>query len=191
MVLSSSQVEISPESREITTFITSTGMYRYKRLMFGINCAPEIFQKIMEQLVAGCEGCLVFIDDLLIHGADMKEHDSRLEKVMKRLNTHGVLLNKSKCVFRTDRVNFLGHRLSKEGIEPAVDKLLAIKSFRPPVTPDELSGFLGLVNWVGKFIPNSATTAYPLRQLTKANTPFTWGDEQPLSNRSSNSCQIR
>lgn len=69
------QVEISPESREITTFITSKGLYRYTRLMFGINCAPEIFQRIMEQILAGLRGWLCFLDDILVHGETREEHD--------------------------------------------------------------------------------------------------------------------
>lgn len=55
------QVAISKRSRE-----TKRGLYRYKRLMFGINCAPEMFQRIMEQLLKGCQGCLNFMDDIII-----------------------------------------------------------------------------------------------------------------------------
>lgn len=153
-------------------------MYRYKRLMFGINCAPEIYQKIMEQLLADCEGCFNFIDDILVYGSNMEEHDRRLKKVLEKLAAYNIGLNESKCRYRVNTIDFLGHRLSEKGIEPIRDKMLAIKSFRPPETIDELSGFLGLVNWVGKFIPDLATSAYPLRTLTRKGTPFVWGEEQ-------------
>lgn len=61
------QIELHPESRHITTFITNTGLYRYKRLLFGINSAPEIFQKIMEQILSNCEGSFNYIDDIVVY----------------------------------------------------------------------------------------------------------------------------
>lgn len=86
------QVEISEKSREVTTFITKRGLFRYKRLMFG-TCAPEIFQKLMEQILKGCEGALNASDDIIVHGRTKKEHDDRLEFVLKRLKEFNVTLN--------------------------------------------------------------------------------------------------
>lgn len=148
------KVGISAESRAITTFITRNGLYRYTRLMFGINCAPEIYQKIMEQILSGCSGCLNFIDDIIVFGEDMAEHDRNLAAVMDRLKVYDVVLNTDKCVFRVREITFLGHRLSSKGIEPAIDKIESIKLFRQPEKLDELQTFLGLVNFVSKFIPN-------------------------------------
>lgn len=93
------QVEISENSREITTFITKRGLFRYKRLMFGINCAPEIFHKILEQILNGCEGTLNASDDIIVYGKTKKEHDERLDRVLKRLKYFIVTLNHKKCVF--------------------------------------------------------------------------------------------
>lgn len=172
------QVEISEGSRDITTFITKKGRFRYTRLMFGINCAPEIFQKTIEQVLSGCEGCLVYIDDVVVFGATKDEHDMRLKKVLQRLDEFNVLLNKDKCVFCTTGLEFLGHRLSKDGITPTSDKIESIKKFREPITSEEVRSFLGLVNYVGKFIPNVATITEPLRNLTKTGVKFEWGDTQ-------------
>ncbi|XP_062535091.1 uncharacterized protein K02A2.6-like, partial [Armigeres subalbatus] len=69
------QVEISERSRPITTFITKYGLFRYKRLMFGVSCAPEFFQKVMESILAGLDGLIVYLDDVIIHGTTKKEHD--------------------------------------------------------------------------------------------------------------------
>lgn len=109
------QVEISEKSREITTFITRRGLFRYTRLMFGINCAPELFQKSMEQILSGCEGCINFIDDVLVFGPDQKEHDLRLEKVLLRLKERNVALNETKCIYGVTETDFLGHVLSNDG----------------------------------------------------------------------------
>lgn len=128
----------------------------------------------MEQILSGCEGCLVYIDDILIHGPTKEIHDKRLFALLKRLKERNVTLNKDKCQFGLPEIEFLGHILTPKGIRPARDKVMAIKLFRDPQTPEEVRSFLGLVNYVGKFIPNLATITAPLRQLTHQNTVFTW-----------------
>ncbi|XP_062538889.1 uncharacterized protein K02A2.6-like [Armigeres subalbatus] len=89
-------VELHPESREITTFMTSKGLMRFKRLMFGINCAPEIFQRIMCEMLADIEGVIVYIDDVVVWGATLAEHNERLQKVLAVLGKNHALLNKDK-----------------------------------------------------------------------------------------------
>lgn len=149
--------------------------------MFGINCAPEIFQKTMEKILAGCIGCLIYIDDILIFGIDQKSHDERLKIILGRLKEFNVLLNKDKCVIGKTDIEFLGHRLSSNGIKPTHDKIIAIQQFRAPATAEETRSFLGLVNFVGKFIPNLADTTEPLRRLTRNETKFKWDEEQQLA----------
>lgn len=171
-------MEISEKSREITTFITRKGLFRYKRLMFGITCAPEIFQKLMEQLLSGCEGCLVYIDDVLLFGKDEAELRERTDKVLRILSEKGVILNDEKCVFGVKEIQFLGHKLTGNGIAPSEDKVWAVKQFRIPKTMEEVRSFLGLVTYVGKFIPNLATITDPLRRLTQKGIHFQWKNEQ-------------
>ncbi|XP_026746906.1 uncharacterized protein K02A2.6-like [Trichoplusia ni] len=112
------QLEIDEGSRYITTFSTGKGLFRYKRLMFGISCAPEMFQKVLEKLLLGCEGTANFIDDIIIYGSDEKEHNRRLNKVLQVLKDNNVLFNEDKCIFRTNKIEFLGHELTAEGIKP-------------------------------------------------------------------------
>jgi hypothetical protein len=79
------QIELEEDSRSITTFSTHSGLYRYKRLMFGISSAPEIYQNIIRQVLAGCEGTQNIADDIVVYGATVQEHDTRLRKVLERL----------------------------------------------------------------------------------------------------------
>lgn len=103
------QVEISESSREITTFITRKGLFRYKRLMFGISCAPEMFQKLIEQIISGCCGCANYIDDIVVYGRSKNEHDNRLHAVLKSLKDKSIALNEEKCVYGVPSIEFLGH----------------------------------------------------------------------------------
>lgn len=138
--------------------------------MFGICCAPELFQKVMDTIVAGLEGVIVYLDDILVFGSSQKEHDARLEALMNRLREYGVLLNLEKCLFSVDHLEFLGHEPSPAGIKPMKSRVLAIQQFREPTNAAELRSFLGLVTYVGRFIPHLATKSEPLRSLLRTGT---------------------
>nr|CAH7744111.1 unnamed protein product [Callosobruchus chinensis] len=170
------QLELDVDSRPITTFITHKGIFRYKRLMFGVNSAPEIFQRIFEAILAPCQNCLNYLDDIIIYGSTEFEHDRCLNKVLEVLDTHNVLLNKSKCLFKVQELEFLGHRLSNQGIAADQRKVRTIMEFRSPQNKEEVRSFLGLVTYLGKFLPDLGTTTEPLRQLTKKDTIFNWNE---------------
>lgn len=175
------QCELHLDSRSITTFISPWGMFRYKRLVFGINCAPELFQKILEQILSECENTINYIDDIIIFGRTEKEHDNALTKVLSVLKSRDVLLNSQKCKFKVKRITFMGHTLSESGIEPAIDKVESIKRCRSPKTREELRSFLGLVTFVARYIPDLATLNAPLRELLKDSVPFVWLSEHEKS----------
>ncbi|XP_043865317.1 uncharacterized protein K02A2.6-like [Drosophila mojavensis] len=168
------QLELDESSRQITTFITHKGLFRYKRLFFGVNSAPEIFQRRLEELLVGCSNALNYIDDVIVFGKNEEEHDKALKAVLKIFDAHNVVLNEQKCVYKTNKLKFLGHILSDHGIEADPEKVKVIAGFRAPKTKEETRSFLGLVTYVGKFIPDLANTTEPLRRLIKANTTFEW-----------------
>lgn len=132
----------------------------------------------MEQILNGCVGCLNFIDDIIVYGETENEHDERVRKIVKRLKDMNVTMNREKCIFKVTEMDFLGHHLSAKGITPMYDKVSAIKQFREPANSEEVRSFLGLVNYVGKFIPNLATVTEPLRKLTRHDTKFEWEKDQ-------------
>ncbi|CAC5408376.1 unnamed protein product [Mytilus coruscus] len=90
------QVELEPESRNITTFTTHVGLFRYKRLMFGISCAPEMYQQCIKMALEGCAGQRNISDDIIVYGCTQQEHDERLNKVLDRMREKGLRLNKDK-----------------------------------------------------------------------------------------------
>ncbi|XP_055634002.1 uncharacterized protein K02A2.6-like [Toxorhynchites rutilus septentrionalis] len=170
------QIEISERSREITTFISKYGLFRYKRLMFGVCSAPELFQKVMETIVAGLEGVVVYLDDLVVFGKSEEEHATRLQTLLDRLEEYGILLNSKKCLFNVNKLEFLGHELSEKGIRPTESRVKAIEQFRSPSNIAELRSFLGLVTYVGRFVPNLASKTDPLRDLLRKGTLFKWSN---------------
>lgn len=160
-------VELHPASRYVTTFMTGMGLMRYKRLMFGINCAPEIFQRIMTEMLRPAEGVIVFIDDIVIFAKTREEHDMRLKKVLSILKQNNATLNKEKCKFGVQELEVLGFKVDAHGIKPTDEKVKAIANFREPASKEEVRSFLGLVTFVGHFIPDLATRSEELRKMIR------------------------
>lgn len=170
-------VRIHEDSMPLTTFMTRKGPMRYRRLMFGVSAAPEIFQKIMEEVLSGCEGTLVYLDDILIfaNGDDLLKE--RTEAVKKRLKDVNLTINPEKCEYGKEKVEFLGFTVGESGIVPTESKKKAVSEFRQPKCKTELQQFLGLVTFVGGFIEDLATKTAPLRKLTQKEAQWSWEDE--------------
>ena len=88
------QLELHPDSRNITTFSTHVGLRRYKRLNFGISSAAEVCQNTLSTALEGLQGVRNISDDIIVFGQNQKEHDKNLEKVFKRLAEKNLTLNK-------------------------------------------------------------------------------------------------
>ena len=172
------QIPLHEESQPLTTFITPFGRYMFKRLPFGINLATDEYQKKMMELFGEQDGVEVIIDDILVHGRDQAEHDSRLEVIMGKIKEIGLRLNKEKCKFRKSEVSYFGHLVGNYGVKPHPEKVKAIAELDSPSNVSELRTVLGMLNCLTKFIPNMATVLKPITQLLHSDTAWTWGPEQ-------------
>ena len=135
------QIELDQQSRVITTFITHKGLYRYKRLMFGISSAPELYQHTIQQVLAGCEGAYNIHDDIIIHGRTVEEHDSRLQKTIECICDKGLTLNPEKCVFRMPQLTFMKYLLSRKGIGSTESRVEAVVQAKEPTNAEEVRSF--------------------------------------------------
>ena len=161
------QIELSPESRDITTF--------------GVSCAPEMYQKVLHQVLQECDGAHNILDHVIVHAPTEEERDKRFENVVRVLSSRRLTLNRDKCQFKMSHLEFMGHVLSARGIGPADVKLKTVVDALELTNAAEVRSFLGLVNFTARFIPDLATVSAPLRQLTKSGESFVWGPEQQQS----------
>jgi len=169
------QLELSPESRFITTFSTHFGLRRCKRLRFRINAASEIFQESIKELLTGPPGSKNISDDIIVFGKEKDDHDRNLRDVLQDSNLH---LNKDKCEFSKSEVSFYGHIFSSSGIKPDLKKAEAIHNASPPQNASDVKSLLGMTQYVSRFIPNYATITASLRFLTRQDTPWKWEQEE-------------
>ena len=142
------QIPLDKESQKLVVINTSKGLYKYKRLPFGIASAPAIFQRTLENLLQNIPNISVDLDDILITGKSREEHTHNLEKVLNRLQNAGVRLKLSKCKFMSKCIDYLGHRISEQGLQPSDKKIKAIHSAPAPQNISQLKSFLGsLIRW--------------------------------------------
>ena len=167
------QLQLDEQSSELTTFNTPFGRCKFNRLPFGISSAPEVFQKAINQVFEGLDGVAVIVDDILVWGKDDQEHDQRVLSMLERARQANFKLKKEKCDIRVSTLSYIGHQLTCDGVKPDPKKIHAIKEMPEPCDKKGLQRFLGMVQYVAKFIPITA----PLRQLTRNDTEWSWKPE--------------
>ena len=172
------QIPLEQQSRQLVTINTHKGLYCYNRLPFGISAAPSIFQQTMENLLQGIPNTCIYLDDVLITGDSQQSHLANLEAVMCKLQTAGLHLKRSKCNFMMPSVEYLGHQISAQGLQPTEDKVHAIKAAPVPTDATQLRSFVGLVNFYGKFLPNLSSVLAPLYALLQKGSKWKWGAQQ-------------
>ena len=125
------QVPVNEEDIEKTAFTVGSSHYEFTVMAFGMTNAPATFQRMMTKRLAGIEGSLVFIDDIIIFADTWEEYRRILEKVLRQIKEAGLKIKRSKCQFGKESVEFLGHIASAKGIQPNPAKVHAVQSFQP------------------------------------------------------------
>ena len=151
----------------LTTFQICFGRYRWHQPPFGLNSTVEIFQRKLVEQLQNMKGIIIIADYLMVYETNREEHDWRLHNLLQKCQTIGVKLDPEKLEIGLDAINFMGHRITKEGIVVDPEKVRTITDMPAPETIGDLRRFLGMINYVGKFIPNLTTVLKPLQDLTK------------------------
>ncbi|XP_055910817.1 uncharacterized protein K02A2.6-like [Eupeodes corollae] len=168
------QLELNEESKNLTVFSTPFGTYRYEVLPFGIKTAPEKFQKLNDKYFRNLPGVFGYIDDLIIGGKTLLEHDKNLDRVLQRAREINIKFNEKKVQYRVEKVKYLGHIFSSEGISPDPKRIESIRHIQTPSNKNDLQKILGTINYLRSFIPNLAELSAPMRDLLKKENIFRW-----------------
>jgi hypothetical protein len=174
-------LQLDDDSSELCTFNTCFGRYRYLRLPFGISSASEIFQRKMAELFENIDGVEVSQDDIAVHADTKSKHDSRLHLVFKVAREHGLKFNLEKCLLGVNEITFIGDRYTDEGLKIDHRKVEAITKLSRLVNRTEIQSFLGMVNYLARFIPDLSSRSAPLRSLLDKNIQWKWEHEQEKS----------
>ena len=169
------QVPITEQDKAKTAFRTSSGqLFKFNQVPFGLCNAPATFSRLMDRILAGLhwETCLFYLDDIILFSSTWEVHLARLRQVFERLRHANLKLGADKCTFAAKEVNYLGHRVTEEGLLPDSSLLAAIREIPPPKTATEVRSFLGLAGYYWRYVKGFAAIAAPLHALTQKDAVF-------------------
>ncbi|CAB4027043.1 Hypothetical predicted protein [Paramuricea clavata] len=128
----------------------------------------------MTQALDDIEGVAVIVDDILVWGTTVEEHNRRLQNPLQRARELNLKLNKEKSKIQTSELSYIGHLLTRDGVKPDPQKVNAIKEINTREDKKELQRIMGMVNYLAKFIPNLSNVTVPLSELLKKDTAWHW-----------------
>ncbi|GJP71846.1 hypothetical protein CLOP_g2635 [Closterium sp. NIES-67] len=170
------QIRMADDSVHKTTFQTRYGSYEYLVMPFGLTNALATFQAEMNHILRPLldECVVVYLDEILIYSRDMQQHVEHLRRVFEILRREHFYVKLSKSDFALEKVQFLGHIVSAQGVHVDPKKIEAVRTWKTPENVKELQQFLGFANYYNRFVPQYVKIAAPLTNLLKKNTPYKW-----------------
>ena len=171
-------IGLSESAKPKTAFVISgIGKYQFNRVPFGLAQAPAYFQTLINKVLDNIDFAMGYLDDIIIFSRSEEEHLEHIEQVFKRLEEAGLKLSLEKCSFFKKHIQYLGHLLSEEGIQPLPEKLESIAKMPRPKNQKEVKQFLGLIGYYRKFVPRFADISRVLNKLTRKDEEFEWTSE--------------
>ena len=173
------QLPMEPKSQNYTAFSTPFGSFQWLRMPMGLTRSPNTFQSLMEHLLVGLTWNITvpYLDDCIIFSKTPEEHIKRLQQVFQRFREANLKINPTKCAFFQTKVQFLGHVISRNGLEADPGKVKAVQNFPVPQNQTDVKSFLGLCSYYRRYIKNFATIARPLHKASETKSSFNWTEE--------------
>ena len=163
------QIPLAPEAAPKTASVTHKGQYEYTALPFGLCGAPPTYQAAINLVLRGLtwDICRAYVDDIICWSLDCESHKRDLAKIFERFIKYNVKFKSDKCALCRDRLEYLGHDITTEGMQASLKKCETIASFPAPKTVTEVRSFLGIANYYRRYVKDYAAISRPLQDLTK------------------------
>ena len=167
------QIHLMHDASLLMMFNSHRGWFRFLQMPFGAKMSQDVFQLQMDAILEQCPGVIGIHDDMLIFGVDQEDHDANLINLLNICQKEGLVLNSKKLELRRERVTFFRAEYSMQGMHPDPKKVQGITEMTAPMDKQQLQSFLGMVNYMGTFIP--------LRAMLKKDNVFHWEEQQTRS----------
>ena len=173
------QILLDESSKEKTAFSSILGLMQFRVMPFGLCNAPATFQRLIEKVLTGLnwKQCVAYLDDTVVHSKNFEEQLIRLEQILIRFKEANLKIRVDKCKFAKEEVEFLGFKITKNGLLPCETKVEAIKKMQPPSNKKGVRSLIGFINHYRIFMKHLAHVSDPLYRLTRKNVKFEWTKE--------------
>ena len=170
------QVHLTEESSKLLVINTHKGRYRFKRMPFGAKMSQDVFQMKMDLIMELCPGVISIHDDIVVYGVSEEDHDANLVNLLNVAQIEGLVLNSKKLELKRPRVSFFGAEYSADGMHPCPKKIQGITEMTPPTDKQQLASFIGMVTYMGNFVPHLSHHTEPLQAMLKQEAVFAWDE---------------
>ena len=141
------------------------GLLQFSRMLFGFSGAPSSFQRLINSICGDLSSVTTYLDDLLLHSANLQEHIQHLDTLFQHMSNAGLTFRGSKCHIGLSSITYLRHNLSAIGMSPEPEKVSAVCNWPTPSEPDNLRSFLGLASYYRCYVHKFADIK---------ETPYVW-----------------
>ena len=175
------QIHLTHEASLLTSFNSHRGCLRFLRMPFGAKMSQDMFQLWMDAILEQCPGIIGIHDDMVIFGVDQEAHDANLINLLNICQKEGLVLNSKKLELQRERVTFFGAEYITLGMHPDPKKVQGMTDMTASTDKQQLQSFLGMVNYMGTFIPNLSHHTELLRAMLKKDNILHWEEQQTWS----------
>ena len=168
------QAHLTKESSKLLVINTHKGRYRFKRMPFGAKMSQDVFQMKMDLIMERCPGVISIHNEIVVHGTSEEDHDANLINLLNVAQVEDLVLNSKKLELKQPKVSFFGVEYSTEGMHPCPKKIQGITEMTPPIDKQQLASFIGMVTYMGNFVPHLSHHTEPLRAMLKQDSVFHW-----------------
>ena len=169
-------VHLTEASSRLLVINTHKGRYRFKRMPFGAKMSQDVFQMKMDLIMEKCPGVISIHDDIVIYGTSHQDQDANLINLMNVAQLEGLVLNSKKLELKRPKVSFFGAEYNLDGMHPCPKKIQGITEMTLPIDKQQLTSFIGMVTYMGNFVPHLSHHTEPLRTMLKQDALFHWDE---------------
>ena len=174
------QIALDEQDSCKSAFSCPLGLYEFTVLPMGVCNGPATFQRVMEQVLrdvllsSSSPVCRVFFDDIVVASSSVSDHLAMLRRVFTKLREANLKLKLPKCKFLRSETEFLGFKVSGDGVATCQEKIAKVRDWPTPRNVTEVQQFLGLAGYYRRFVKGFSHIVAPLYGLTKKGTSFVW-----------------
>ena len=172
------QIPIGLQSIPLTGFVVPSGHYQWRYMSFGLRNAPATFSRLVRKLFMGMEKfCDAYLDDIIIFSRTWLNHLDHLRQVLLRIQQAHLTLNLKKCVFANAEIDFLGHHVGLNAIQPRVQKVEVLLRFPQPTNRKQVQSLLGLAGYYRRYLAHFSELTLPLTEMLRKSRKFEWSEQ--------------